>query len=734
MSDKRILPQILSMLTRLQQYKGRDAIDNLRVKIDDMVSNAGIVLPAEYDHFLSAYQAYRTYNIEDAIPGFLHSKMLSKKQDNCVLHLYCELHLGTIYSLLGYSHQALKHFLKAYENTSIKDDNFHLLLNLNIGDAYLLLSDFTRAEQHCRKAEKIANAIQDKTCLALSQMNIALALAHRGKLDRAFKWINKSINIAKETDCPRSMGFAWSYWAQILTFSHQFDLAEQKYKQACEYFKESYEFFGHSENLYHYAKLLLADGRTEQALIKCSEAKALLSQDNNYNARSKLHELEAEIYREQGKLQQERDVIALQVKEANTELQRAAIKETHYIENILKLGAEKRDHDMLHMLHNNLKIITQIGQQIATARKIENCLNDIYTQLNTIIPIDVFGIAFHDKQKNQLNYDYFIEKHQILPKFVIGCNNMSSIGSYCIKHGETIHLNTNTAKDISVYVNPEEMDSQMYFGEGDTCQSAIITPIILNGVITGVLFLEHHTPYAYQHYHCELAQQLASFIAVSLENQRQTLTLKRQQLELKTINKKLDTISRQDPLTGLWNRYELEAVVPYLINQATNKKQPLSCLMIDIDYYKDFNDHFGHHKGDEVLKILAAFFRSIFNSDDDYVFRYGGDEFLILLYNQPQEEAYAKATKLQIKLSDALIMHPKSCCSDRLSLTIGAYCWQPQDNVENSENMTINTLIQLTDQALYFGKNQQRNSIATYDNILKNENLALNILALQIGI
>ncbi|MGF1692140.1 sensor domain-containing diguanylate cyclase [Photobacterium kagoshimensis] len=713
MGKARTLSLILTKLTRLQQSTKHDAVKQLRAEINQMIAIEGITLPDEYDCFLTAYDVYRSQAIEHAIPYFIHCQILCNSNNNEVLHLYCDVHLGTIYSLIGQYHQALKHFLAAQQSNTVEDENLKLLLNLNVGDTYLSLGDFDRVKRYCLKAAEMAVASNEQSCLTLALDNIALAEGHLGELESALDYIEQSIEIAKKLDCSRSMGFAYAYKARLLTLKAEHSAAADLYRKADLSFLQTYEYMGRSDNLYHYARLLKASGDLDSSLEQCHQAQLLIHQEQNYQLRIKLFQLEAEIHQQHGEVVLEKEAITKQVELANQELKRATSNETEYIESILKLGADKREHDSLQMLHGNLKIITQIGQNIATVNSLNDCLLDVFNQLNKIIPIHVFGIALYNEDKQALNYNHFIEDGELITPFTISCENISSLGAYCIHHQKTLLLNTSSENEVSTYIDLNHLDRQMYFGDGERNQSAIVTPINLNNKTIGALFLEHKTAYLYQSYHCDLAEQLASFIAVSLENQRQTQTLRKQQLELKIINNKLDTLSRQDPLTQLLNRYELEKVVPKLLHNAQHFQLPITCLMIDIDFYKGYNDYYGHHEGDKVLVQLSAIFKQQFSSSDDYVFRFGGDEFLVLLYGQSLEVCHKKVQQVQHAVEQLAIPHQASKCDSKITLSIGGYCWHTNSN--NTDEMDINGLIQYADEALYHAKTQSRNTFVAYE-------------------
>jgi diguanylate cyclase (GGDEF)-like protein len=169
--------------------------------------------------------------------------------------------------------------------------------------------------------------------------------------------------------------------------------------------------------------------------------------------------------------------------------------------------------------------------------------------------------------------------------------------------------------------------------------------------------------------------------------------------ELISANARLEELATQDELTLLPNR---RAAMRRLAEQwtiALRYAQPLSCLLIDIDHFKQFNDHYGHETGDDVLRQVATAIRSSIRLADA-AFRLGGDEFLVLCPNSAATEAAACAERCRI----AVAAHPPTTPAPHLSSTISIGL------AEISPAMTTpRDLLRAADQALYAAKGAGRN-------------------------
>lgn len=166
--------------------------------------------------------------------------------------------------------------------------------------------------------------------------------------------------------------------------------------------------------------------------------------------------------------------------------------------------------------------------------------------------------------------------------------------------------------------------------------------------------------------------------------------------------------AEHDPLTGLINRRGLDKYLEQQWLLHSNLKQPLSLLVCDIDYFKAYNDTFGHLEGDECLKKVATILRKNVTRDSDLVARFGGEEFVIILANTSLEGALSCANRLKKMFADAKIPHCKPDDKSYLTVSIGIVSKIPSVDYAFSE------LFEQGDRLLYLAKKQGRNQIC-YD-------------------
>lgn len=176
-------------------------------------------------------------------------------------------------------------------------------------------------------------------------------------------------------------------------------------------------------------------------------------------------------------------------------------------------------------------------------------------------------------------------------------------------------------------------------------------------------------------------------------------TVKQQQQEL-------ELLSYTDSLTGLANRRALELRLNEQLSQAQRQQWPLALLMIDVDCFKAFNDHYGHQAGDSTLQQIAAILQQGFNRATDIVARYGGEEFVVILPNTNKTGALAIAHQLQELVGQAAIPHEHNLAAPYVTISIGIAA------LERAGPADYDLILRQADNALYLAKGAGRNTVA----------------------
>ena len=168
---------------------------------------------------------------------------------------------------------------------------------------------------------------------------------------------------------------------------------------------------------------------------------------------------------------------------------------------------------------------------------------------------------------------------------------------------------------------------------------------------------------------------------------------------------KFKELSIIDPLTGLFNRREFERRINEEILRAQRYKYPLSIVMCDIDWFKLYNDTYGHQKGDEILKSIAYILKENIQRKGDLVARYGGEEFVIILPYTDEKGAYKVCERIKNALENLNLPHVSSPYK-KITLSFGIFTMYPHFPLLSTQQ-----LVELADKALYKAKEKGKNRI-----------------------
>jgi len=171
-------------------------------------------------------------------------------------------------------------------------------------------------------------------------------------------------------------------------------------------------------------------------------------------------------------------------------------------------------------------------------------------------------------------------------------------------------------------------------------------------------------------------------------------------------NRELDILAKHDGLTGLANRRYFDEVMEAEIKRAKRSGETLSVILCDIDYFKRYNDYYGHLTGDDCLRHISETIKKIFQRSSDLAARYGGEEFVIILPDTSHEGSARLAEKLRLEIISENMPHASSDIADCVTISIGVASAQVNDEIRSSKWFT-----KQADTALYKSKENGRNRV-----------------------
>jgi diguanylate cyclase (GGDEF)-like protein len=176
---------------------------------------------------------------------------------------------------------------------------------------------------------------------------------------------------------------------------------------------------------------------------------------------------------------------------------------------------------------------------------------------------------------------------------------------------------------------------------------------------------------------------------------------------IKQLEKEVDKIY-YDPLTGIYNRRYFDENLKRIINLLSRSKGVISLLMVDIDFFKDYNDTYGHGAGDKCLKVITETLKNTITRSDDFVARYGGEEFIVVLPNTDENGARLLAENMLKNIRNCNIQHNASNVANCVTISIGV-ATRMAEHIVNGEDF-----VKSADEMLYKSKQSGRNRCSCF--------------------
>jgi diguanylate cyclase (GGDEF)-like protein len=295
--------------------------------------------------------------------------------------------------------------------------------------------------------------------------------------------------------------------------------------------------------------------------------------------------------------------------------------------------------------------------------------------------------------------------HDSFPCILITTDMQTNRLEYCNKYAmEVLGIDSNKISEYSLFDIISKASSILF-------ESYILPTIISSGScqeiqISLILNSNEKTPAVANVKLVESKAYWSIYIAVTRDKLYQELLAAREHLEKKT--EELTLLTRIDPLTSLFNRRAAIDDLSKIISQLNRNFVPVSFLLIDIDWFKKINDTYGHDRGDEILIELSSILKKVTRTSD-IVARWGGEEFLVVLYNSNLENTRIFCERLHIEVNSI-----KLTGDNKLSVSVGVASLKV-DNLTCSD--VIEKHVKEADIALYEAKNNGRSRSDFFDDI-----------------
>lgn len=576
----------------------------------------------------------------------------------------------------------------------------------NIAENYKLLKDYKEALAYCNSAyniDKEQNFQLSKGITVLSLGEIYYLLNYYKKATTlahsALKYLRYYNYTLAESDAYKLMALA--YWKQ-----EDFANAEKYFEITINMNKKQATSFYEIDAFLNYYEFLESRQHFDNALNALTHAFDLSMKNNELNKISQISGLLGVFYEKLNNKNKAFEYYKIHYNYYNKLLgsfNNQMVKNLNIRNRMQKIEKEmtvknenlKKQSEDLQTVVEKISIISKLGQKITATTNLNSIIDILDSSIKSFMDLTYFAIGLYDEKRSVINYLDAIENNKKIKKSNTSMDNKHSFATKCIETSEIIIIN-DMSKEYSKYIDDityEEISIQNHY----EINSLVFLPLLINTKVIGVLTIQSSKKDVFNSYQIEMVKSLSSYAAIAINN-----ALKSRELE--NLNKELLFLSQHDSMTKIYNRGKFDTYLNDVWNKSLTEKSSISLILLDIDYFKEYNDNYGHVAGDNCILKVASFLHNL-TKDKYFIARYGGDEFIIVLPNTLLQEALYFGKIIKTEINNLSIPHEFSELSNIVTLSIGVASIIP-----NSNN-TINEFIKKTDDALYCEKNNRTKDI-----------------------
>lgn len=650
--------------------------------------NMFVILTRAYNSLGNVYIDLERY--ETSLKWYQKALKESKKHRLLEHEGKCLNNIGEIYRKLKAYDRALDFYEKSitiHEKTG--NDLYKSTSMINIGDVYHKMGEYNKAEKYAVEGLKICTKYEDILGIGYGNHLLAEIYDEMGIYDRGIELYQKCFNIYDSLGDRAHIIIVWIDLGNLY-------LKLEDLKKAAKYFHKAHEL---SEEIN--VKSRIAES--------CSNLARIYEIEKNFEKAlfyyKRYHDLEKEDHKEKNQ-------IKLNAISNQFEIEKSIVKNEIYKLKNIELKETTAE---IQRAYDKIRLISEIGKDVTSSLELESVLSSIYTHVNQLMDAYVFGIGLYDQKSGEIDYKMFMAAGKKIEISSVKVDNENSLAAYCIRKKQDVVINE-VSLELDLYVK----DSIKVNEEIGVIESIIYTPLYVENEIIGVLTVQSPFKNVYTESKKELLKTSASYLSIALNNSKKSQELKleikrREEIELELIlaNKQLSQLSTLDGLTGVANRRKFDESMDLKWTYACDNVKPISLIIIDIDYFKEYNDYYGHLKGDECIKCVANILKKNLRRKGDLLARYGGDEFVIILPETDEKSAYIVSEKLRLNVEISKIAHEKSEISNWVTISMGLCTFRPSCDKDGLEKF-----INRADEALYEAKKRGKNRICVFDKIV----------------
>jgi diguanylate cyclase (GGDEF)-like protein/PAS domain S-box-containing protein len=340
------------------------------------------------------------------------------------------------------------------------------------------------------------------------------------------------------------------------------------------------------------------------------------------------------------------------------------------------------------------QLVARISQDISRSHNLQEVLPQVVQDVRTFLGVDrLVIIDLQEKMAGEITYEAHHPQVNSMLEWKLR-------HTWAVKDKFLEKYRQGYPIAVSNIQNQPLHDAEMAFLNFFQISADLTVPLLEENQLWGLLSAHHSTPRDWQPDERRLLETLGTLVSTAIQRDK----LHR---HLTQANEKLKRFAYLDGLTQVANRRRFEQYLHHEWRRLMREQTPLALIMADIDYFKAYNDIYGHQAGDECLRRVAGTLRSAIQRPADMVARYGGEEFAVVLPNTNLAGAETVAEKIRLMVRKQKIPHEGSPVSQIITLSLGvaAFCPHPLKAPDD--------LIQSADDALYRAKGEGRDRVVS---------------------
>ncbi|MFA6941614.1 MAG: GGDEF domain-containing protein [Clostridiaceae bacterium] len=596
--------------------------------------------------------------------------------------------LSLLFTQIGDFRNALKYMLEVLSivNNERAFEVHRFSAMNNIALLFINLKEYDSALKYLNECFLLSNKNNDLKLNAIILFNMAEVYCYKKNYTKAKSYLEQSRKESVIVEDKAGLSFCRSLDAALIVLNEKNLKAAQDifqdalsdiYKYGTRYdVLDVYSIF--YRTLYNEKEYSAVKNVLIKALSLAEEVKSYVKQKEICDMLQNIYKIEEDF---------KNAYETLLKKQQLYEISNSLIKDmqVNYLSETYSTASSKLQMEELESSVSTLKALAEMGNAITSSLDINKIFKILISNLPNILKLNSFGIAIIDNAGSKLKYHFYDDKDGITNK-TFDLDDDSILMNLSIKANQEIVIYD--TKDIKGYKSKynEEIAKLIYNSE---CRSILFCPLIYENQIIGGITAQSQISHTFSYKNLEILRIMASYVSVAVTNQIKT--------------QYLEEISHLDGLTQLYNRHALSEYLEENTSIYDMEDMPLAAIMMDIDYLKQFNDNYGHVKGDTCIKTVAHIILKVVNKYSGKAFRYGGDEFLIIMKNTDAERCDKIISSIYTKLEAENLEHLYSKISNRVTITAGAAIIN--ENIFNYKN-----LYHRADEALYEAKKKARNT------------------------